>query len=112
MDSNYNWAIFSIIFAVLALVVVGYLNMRRRSPFRPKLASVFDSIFYYPQKWRILLWSQGCDIHTCIKNAMQVSGLNDFGDNDNGSFIKRYEVARNVGLKASKAEVLLKQAQY
>ncbi len=80
-------------------------EFRRRSPTRPFVTCIFDAICYFPQSWKLFWWAEDNDIHIATKDAICLSGLNDFGESENGDFIKKYEVARKVGVLRSKAKV-------
>lgn len=92
--------------ASLLLFSFVFISLRRRSPKRPFVTTIFDTLCFVPYKLKILLWGQGNDVFSCLRAAVKETGLVNLGkliDGDH-AFLERYATARKVGMAKSKAE--------
>jgi len=85
-------------------VLLAFWKKRSSSPHRPFLTVLLDTICEFFQYFKLGPWAKGSDISTGMELAIKRCGLTDLGTTTNFDFIKRYEVARSVGLKKSKAK--------
>lgn len=102
-----QWLDYRIVLAAVSLFFAYvFMSLRQRSPKRPLVTSIFDTLCYIPYTFKLFMWGQGNDIHACLQNAIKVTGLTDLGkviDNDH-QFLERYALARKIGLTRSRAE--------
>ena len=92
--------------AILGLFI--FLETLRRklvvSKAKPVLTCIIDAILYLPYLLRWGPFGRPNDINAAIEAAIQNTSLRDFGSASDVGFIKRYVVARNIGLQRSMAK--------
>lgn len=99
---------------VVGLVVLGVgevvfntIYRKKTSSIKPTLICVLDSLldpFYY---LRLFVWGRGNDIHNAVQHARESTGLTAIADElakdpDHIQAVKRYDLARKLGLERSK----------
>jgi len=95
---------------VIGLIIYFFISvfiyLRRRSPKRPIVTSIFDTLCYIPYNLQLFKWGRGNGIHSCLQIAIQATGLVNLGQimNNDHDFLERYAVARQLGLARSRAE--------
>lgn len=97
-----------VVIAIIPLLFFAFvfISLRHRSPKRPFVALLFDTLCYIPYKLKILKWGNGNDIHSCLQMAIKATNLVNLGrliDNDH-QFLERYASARKLGLARSQAQ--------
>lgn len=93
-----------IISIVLVLsLVFDVIRRSYLSPHRTFYAWLLDSICSIPMALKVGPWSKPHGIHASIQEAINNTGLTDFGGKDKTTFIERYDTAIKLGLKRSKA---------
>jgi hypothetical protein len=90
-----------IVGALFLALLVRFIVRRVYSPNRPIITCFLDTILDIPAALRIGPWAEKPNIQTCIKMAINTTGLTDFGTDDM-RFIDRYDVTKRVGMERSK----------
>lgn len=104
MAHSMKEVIFPVILFILFSLGYDFYGRRKKSSSRPLLASILDSICFFPFAFKLGNWSKPNDINFALKEAMRSTGLNDFGSDDISDVASRYDIARRLGLERSKAQ--------
>lgn len=88
---------------VVVALVVRFVWRKYRSPNRPVLTVLLDTLCEVPAMLKMGPWGKGADVNYAVAEAIKQTRLADFGMNDEGAFIRRLDEVRKVGMKNSKA---------
>lgn len=103
MDLNLNLNAVSVLLCVFVVALVDVVKRKVNAPAKPLITCVLDTLFYIPYFLEIGPWGEANDINTAIVKAIKATGLKDVGSSDDCMFMTRYNTARKVGLKNSRA---------
>jgi hypothetical protein len=90
-------------FYLVGAFVLRFIWRKLRSPSRPFLTVILDTLCEVPSLLKMGLWRSAPDVNHAVSEAIKQTSLTDFGFNDNGAFIQRYDVTRKIGMKKSQA---------
>ncbi|RYH30221.1 sulfotransferase [archaeon] len=93
------------VLVISTVLVARFIWRKWRSPTRPVLTVILDTLFDLPALLKISFWSRPFSLSYAVTEAIKETNLTEFGFNEDGDFIKRYELTRKYGLDKSGAVI-------
>eukprot|EP01031_Cornospumella_fuschlensis_P027489 gene27489-33194_t len=93
------------ILVLAAVLLARFIWRKYRSPTRPILTVFLDALFDLPAVFKIGFWKHPFSISYAITEAIKETRLTEFGFDENGEFVERYELTRKHGLDKSGAVI-------